>query len=123
MRELVDISGSQTVATPGLPTTTLVGGLLSQETNIGTVEQDEFVWIPELNINIGYSLTPSLDFSVGYSLLYVTDTVQPGTTIDTVIDPALLSDLDPLNGNRPQVILNQRDYWLQGLNFGLTGRF
>ena len=123
MRERVDINGFAVVDTPGLPLETLVGALLTQETNIGRFEQDEFAWIPELNLNIGYSVTPSLDITIGYSLIYVDKMLQLASTIDRVIDPALIADLTPLVGDRPELIVNERDYWLQGLNFGLTARF
>ena len=111
------------VNTPALPSQSLVGALLTQETNIGRFKQDEFAWIPELNVNVGYSVTPNLDITIGYSLIYVDKMLQLAPTIDRVIDPGLIADLVPLAGDRPQLIVSERDYWLQGMNFGLTARF
>jgi hypothetical protein len=123
MRQRTDIQGGTVVNTPGLPTTTLIGGLFSQESNIGTFKSDEFAVIPELNVNVSYAMTPQLDVTFGYTVIYFTDVIHPGHAMDRVIDPGFLSDSPPTVGNRPAVGNDSREYWLQGLNFGLTGRF
>ena len=123
MSQEIDIQGSQLVSVPGIDTTTLVGGLLSQESNIGSHEDDTFTWMPEVNVNIGYAITSNLDLTFGYTFMYIGDLLRAGDVIDRVVDPGLAVDLDPVNGNRPAVVRDQSSYWLQGLNFGLTGRF
>lgn len=123
MDRQIDIQGNTLIVTPGLPDETLVGGVFSQESNIGTTKADDFAVIPEFNLNIGYAMTPSLDFTFGYTVIYMTDVVHPGNAMDRIVDPGLLSDSPPVASNNPAVRQDKREYWIQGLNFGLTGRF
>jgi len=122
MRERVTISGS-TVATPpsGGPAE-LVGGLLTQQSNIGTYEQSPFTVIPEASVTIGYFITPSLNLTIGYSFLYVNNIARTGRMVDTSVN--LTQQTGDLEGPaRPEFQFKESDYWLQGLNFGLDWRF
>lgn len=100
-----------------------VGGLFSQETNLGKNDQSEFGFIPEFDINLGYAITPNMDFTVGYTFIFMNSVVRSGTAIDRVIDPGLLVDLDPANSSRPQVNFDDDSYYIHGLNIGMTARF
>ena len=108
---------------PDRDRTVLVGGLFSQETNIGKHDTTEFGVIPELNLNLGYAITPHIDFTVGYTFIYINSVLRAGTAIDRVIDEGLLVDVDPVNSNRPQVSFDDTNYHIHGLNLGVTARF
>ena len=123
MNKEVDINGSQRISVPGIDPVINVGGLFSQESNIGKNDESSFAVIPEFNVNLGYGITPNLDFTVGYTFLFVSNVVRVGNAIDRVVDPGLIADLDPINSNRPLVDLDGESYWLHGLNLGFTGRF
>lgn len=121
----ITVDGNTTIFGPAPDRTreVLVGGLFSQETNIGRHDNNEFGVIPEFNINLGYAVTPNVDFTVGYTFIYINSVVRAGTAIDRVVDEGLLSDLDPINSNRPQVNFEDTSYHIQGLNLGITARF
>lgn len=123
MEKEVDVSGSQLISIPGLDVVRNVGGLFSQESNIGQNDESDFAVIPEFNVNLGYGITPNLDVTVGYTFIYVSEIVRAGSAIDRVVDPGLIADLDPVNSNRPLVNLDGEGYFLHGLNIGVTGRF
>ena len=123
MRERITIDGSRVTETPGLDDVTDVGGLLTQPSNIGTYVVDKAAWIPEANINLGYALTPNIDLTAGYSFLYITDVINPSSVIDREVNLSQAVDMTTIGETRPVFTPSQRDYWLQGLNFGVSYRF
>jgi hypothetical protein len=122
-RRQVMINGvtSSTVQGAGF---TDVGGLLALQSNIGTYEDDSFVVIPELGVNLGYQIAPSLQFIVGYTFIYWGDVVRPGDQIDLRVNPNLLPPVVTTAGsNSPAFAWNDTNYWAQGLNLGLDWRW
>lgn len=119
----VHINGSTTTEVPGGPTTTNQGGLLAQRTNIGTFTNDDFSVVPELNVNIGYNITPRLRALLGYSFLYWTNVARPGDQIDTSLNPSQFPPGTLSGAARPAFTFNDSDFWAQGLNTGLEYRF
>ncbi len=122
MRQRAAINGS-TVSTPlnGDPAS-VVGGLLTQSTNIGTYSDDPIAVVPEATVTLGYFVTPRLDLSVGYSFLYMNHVSRPGDIIDTSVN--LTQQTGNLEGPaRPAFEFRDSDYWLQGLNFGVNLRY
>lgn len=128
MTSEVDIDGSVTNTVPGAnpddppSTSQLVGGLFSQESNIGSHDESNFTVIPELNINIGYGVTPNLDLTFGYSFMWVSSVARAGS-MDRAVDEGLFFDLDPINGDQPRPTIDTDTYFLHGWNIGMTGRF
>ena len=123
MEQEVDVTGAQLISVPNLDVTRNVGGLFSQESNIGQNDESEFAVIPEIDVNLGYAVTSNLDLTIGYTFIYVNSVVRAGSVIDRTVDPGLAVDLDPVNSNRPQLNFDDEGYFIHGLNLGVTGRF
>ncbi len=123
MDQEVTVDGQQFNIIPGTDPAINIGGLFSQETNIGKNDENTFSVIPEFNINLGYAITPNLDFTIGYTFIFVSDVIRAGSAIDRSIDIGLLADLDPVNSSRPQINFDDTSYYIHGLNLGLTARF
>ena len=122
MRQRATVAGSSVVTPAGLPGTELVGGLLTQESNIGIYEANHFTVIPEASFTLGYFITPRLDLSVGYTFLYVNRLSRPGQVVDREVN--LTQQTGPLEGpDRPEFVFRDSDYWLLGLNIGLNLRY
>ncbi len=119
----VGISGSNTVAVPGLAAVTTPGGFYAQPTNIGSTSSSHLSLLPELSADLSYRFANHLRAFAGYSLLYWTGVVRPGGTIDTVINPTQLNGSPLVGPARPQPLANLTDYWAQGFNIGLTYDF
>jgi hypothetical protein len=122
MKQRATLRGN-TVTTPddGDPVT-VNGGLLTQQSNIGSFKDDPFTVVPEFTVTLGYLITPRLDMSIGYTFLYVNHVSRPGELIDTAVN--LTQQTGQLEGPaRPAFEFQDSDYWLQGLNFGLNLRF
>ena len=121
MRETSTISG-QIVAVSGGAPPTQPGGLLALSSNSGSFKKNEFAWIPEIGVNVGYDITPNLRVFGGYSLMYISDVARPGKQIDRVLDENRISDFGAApaaSGVHPVGGVRSESLWAQGVNVGL----
>jgi hypothetical protein len=100
------------------------GGLLTQQSNIGTYRRNVFAVVPELGLTLGLRLTPRLRATLGYSFLYLSRVARPGEQIDRDVDTDQLAvrGVPPPPapvGARPEFVFRDADFWAQGLNVGL----
>ncbi len=108
-----------TTTTVGGQTTTASGGLLTQPTNIGTFEQDEFSAIWELGVNLNRQLPCGLTARLGYSVLLWQDVSRAGEQIDFAVNPSQIPPGTLMGEPRPGFAFNTTDFWAHGLNVGL----
>jgi hypothetical protein len=129
MHETVQIAGQTSVqALNQANPVTFPGALLALPTNIGTYERNEFTLMPEVELKMIYRLTPRLDFSLGYSFTYFDHVAFAADQIDTSSgSPTVNNTQIPLLGgvavppaNPALDAVRSSDFWLQGINFGLT---
>lgn len=128
MHERVRIDG--TLATNDFsgfgPIQTFRGAYLALPTNIGRYTQDSFAVVPEVNLSLGYQVSPYVAVFAGYSFLYLSNVVRPGDQIDRVINPTqgpgFSGDASSvLTGPaRPTYLGNTGDFWAHGINLGLA---
>jgi hypothetical protein len=125
--ETISVDGNSTLYTPGFPPYTVPGGILAQNTNIGSLSRNVFTVVPETGINIGIRLNSWAKVTVGYTAVYWSNVVRPGDQIDRTVNTSQVPT-DPTFGTltgpaRPVVMPQSTDFWAQGLNFGLELRF
>jgi hypothetical protein len=118
----VNIQGNTFVSGPG-GTGLFPGGLFALPSNIGRAHENQFAVVPELGINFGYQLTEGWRCYVGYTFIYWSSVFRPGDQIDRVIDTTQLPPVPFAGQTRPTVPLKNRDFWTQGMNFGLEYRY
>jgi len=100
------------------------GGLFANASNFGNFNNDEFVIIPELTVNLGVNLTKSLSFFVGYNFMWISQVARPANQITPVVDSSTVpfspnfGELGHVPGTRN--LFKQDEFWLQGVNFGLS---
>ena len=109
------------------------GGLLAAGPNLGRFSDDRFSVVPEVQLNLGYWLTPNLKAFVGYNALYWSNVVRPGDQIDRVVDVTFVPNppTNPATGqvpafsgqNRPVVPFRQDHLWVNGIQFGAEWRW
>ena len=112
------INGSTTIGGA-----TQQGGFLALSSNIGNYNQTTLAVVPELNLKVGYQLTPHWRLVAGYDLLYWTGALRAGNLIDTTINPNLLPNSVGGGPQRPQASLNTSPLIAQGFNVGLRTDF
>lgn len=126
VHSVTTIDGSTVITQGTAAAQTFEGGILTQRTNIGTFENDQFAVVPELGITLGYQLSPCWRVTAGYTFIYWSQVARAGDQIDTRVNPNLIPPEGP-----PPVTTNlfpefnwvYSDYWAQGLNLGLEGRW
>jgi hypothetical protein len=118
VRQQVIIDG-QTVITPagGAPAT-FAQGLLAQPSNSGNFERSKFAYIPSLTVNLKYHVNPCLNFFLGYNLIWHSDVALSGDHVDLRVNLN-----QPLPPPLPAFAFRDRDYWIQGINFGASWDF
>jgi len=125
--QTVEIAGFQTRTRPGQPMETFSGGLLATGPNLGAFERDRFSVVPEFTLNLGYWVTPVIKAYVGYNFLYWSNVARAGDQIDRVVDVTLVPNPPagvPFSGQfRPQPTFTQANLVVNGIQFGLMGRW
>ncbi len=114
--QTVDIGGSTTVTTPGLPPVTNPGGLLALSSSSGQFRRRDYPVIPELGVKVSYQLAPRWRVSAGYTVLFWSDVARAGDQIDTTVNPNLLPPVAaPVSGpNRPLSCSAGATCWFRG---------
>lgn len=121
VRSRVIIDGSTTTTVPDAGSATFTGGLLAQETNIGTYRRSEFAVMPELALTVGYDLTSRLRATFGYSFLYLSKVARAVDQVD--LEASQLPPEAPTGAHRPAFQFTDSDFWVQGLRVGLDYQF
>lgn len=121
---VVNIGGS-TVLTQNNVATQFQGGLLAQRTNIGTYTANTLAMVPEIGATLGYRFHPCWKFTVGYSFIYWSRVARAGDQIDRDVNTNLLPVENPVQTThlRPEFDLKYADFWVQGVNLGLEGKW
>jgi hypothetical protein len=123
MRQRLTVDGQTTTTVPGAGSATSNFGLLTMPSNIGVFERDEFAYVPELSVGVGYNLHSLLRVSVGYNVIYWSDVAYAGEAVDTTINPTQTTG-GLVGEARPAFRFpDSRSFWTQGLSFGVHGRF
>ena len=131
MVEDVAISGSLVTNdfSNGGPAQTFTGGYFALPTNIGDRSRTAFAVVPEVQLKVGYRITPSASVYLSYSFLYASDVARPGNQINRNVNqtqsvsytgapsPTLIGPAQPSFG------FNRSDFWAQGVGLGLEVRF
>jgi len=117
-RERVTISGNSTLN--GAPTT---GGVFAQASNIGSVESNHFVFIPEINTNLVYNVNQNWRMICGYTFIYWSRAVLAGNQIDTNVNSTQFFG-NTINGPvAPLPKFQRSDFWVQGISLGTEYRW
>ncbi|MCE9531368.1 MAG: BBP7 family outer membrane beta-barrel protein [Planctomycetes bacterium] len=98
------------------------GGVLALPSNIGSYDRNQTSFIPEVTATVGYRFTPWMSAHVGYNFLYMTNVVRPGKQIDSNVD-AVNFPFNSGGGALPSFSFRSEDFWMQGMNFGVTFQY
>lgn len=108
----------------GQDPTSYVGGLLALESNIGTYRSQKLTVIPELDVQVGYRISPHLRLVAGYSCLIFPQLLRAAEQVDPVIDPRLIAPIQPgADLGRPEYVARSSNAWIQGASLGLEARW
>ena len=119
----VAVSGQTTTTSPTGDVTTNDGGLLTQQTNIGTVSGDEFSTLAEFGITLRRQFQCGFGISIGYSLLHWSEVAMAGDQIDRNVNPTQIPP-GSLDGPAvPALPFARGDFTAHGITAGLEYSF
>jgi hypothetical protein len=139
--QTVVINGRTTVINNTGQSQTLSGGLLAQPAttndgypgNIGTHVRDDFVMIPNLNLELGYQLSCRWRAYVGYDALYWASVERAADQIDLNVDSARIPSADqllpqPVPRDTPKLPFpafpsRGSNFWAHGIKAGFEFRY
>lgn len=127
--QTAEISGGQTITFTNGGIANYAGGLLTAPgANLGTFTQNKFAVVPEVGFKLGYQVTPYCRAFVGYNFLYLSSALRPGDQIDPNLDITRIPNfpvpgVSPFPVVRPSVPLKDKDFFAQGVSFGLQWRW
>lgn len=118
MQSRATIAGRYTETPPNAATVTENRGLFAQSSNIGTLSQNRFTFLPEAGAKVRYQLGRA-QFGVGYTLLVLPSVAMASGQVDRNIDIGGI-------GGAPAAPLPRfatETYFLHGVDLGLTFKF
>jgi hypothetical protein len=128
----VTIGGNTQITHNNIPSPLLTGGLLGQQTNIGTYNRAQFSIIPEIGLKLGWQVSDHFRLFAGMDFTYWSNVVRPGQQIDYTVNASQLPRLDA-NGNpvqpplvgpaRPAFNWQNSNMWLTGFSAGVSWVF
>jgi hypothetical protein len=122
LHRIIKINGGQTTSVPGTAPVTTSGGLLALSSNIQTTSNNEWSFLPEIGVSVGWRINPNLRVNLGYSGLFLYRIVRASEQVDLTVNPNLIP---PATGtavgpsNQPALLLNRDSAWIQGLTLGM----
>ena len=124
VNQRVESVGSNTFVSPTGVVDSESGGLYSRPFNQGYFERDKFAFMSELGLNLGYNFTPNIRGHIGYNIIYLSSVVRAGEAIDPVVNDSRVRYVaTPFQSTVNAPVFDwgrASDFWVQGINFGLT---
>ena len=114
----------QTVTTTATGDTSSVGsGLLVQDSNSGTVYDDEFSTVTELGISFRRQYECGWSINLGYTFFHWSEVARAVEQIDRRVNETQIPPNTLVGEALPARLLNRSDFWAQGISVGIEYRF
>ena len=122
--ETIDIYGYYN-ATNFFLATTGPYGIFATPANSGVTSSNKLAVVPEVQVKLGYDITPAVRVTVGYDFIYWSNVVRPTDQIDRNVVKGQFFQEDPNSTSLayPQRLDKTTDFYAQGLSVGLQARF
>jgi len=108
---------------------TFDSGYFAQSTNSGHHNHTSFSVIPEIDVKLGYQITPQWSVQVGYTFMYASNVMRASNQLDSNINPSQAPAINAipstvLVGTPAPLVLNKTSsFWAQGLDVGVSFDF
>jgi len=100
-------------------------GVFAMPANEGQRSANKFAVVPEVQVKLGYNLTPNVRLTVGYSFLYDSNVIRPGDQIDRNVPKGQTFQQDGTSPSTtsPARLFRTTDFFVQGLSTGVSVAF
>jgi hypothetical protein len=122
----VDSAGVSTATTVSGGTRSTLGGLLTGPADQGSIHRTRVVFVPEVNVKVGYEFANWARVFIGYDALNMDHVVRPGNQVSfteglTQLQVANSTASIPLR--QPIIRISDQNVWVQGINVGFELRY
>jgi hypothetical protein len=99
-------------------------GIFVMPANEGTFSQTHFAVVPQVQLKVGYNITPSIAITVGYDFLYDSNVIRPGDQINRNLPKGQTFQQDGTAASltSPARLFRTTDFYAQGISIGLVFR-
>jgi hypothetical protein len=124
-REVLNVNGGFAVINFQGPMRTGPEGVFAQPANEGQFSATRFAIVPEVQLKLGYNITPAMLVTIGYDFLYDSNVIRPTDQIDRNIPKGqtFLQGGNFVSATSPARLFRSTDFFAQGITVGLTYRF
>jgi hypothetical protein len=100
-------------------------GVFAQPANEGQFSQVHFAVVPEVQLKLGYNITPSVLATIGYNFLFDSNVIRPTDQINRNLPKGqtFLQGGDIVSTTNPARIFKTTSFFAQGISVGLAFRF
>jgi hypothetical protein len=100
-------------------------GVFAQPANEGRFSSVRFAVVPEVELKLGYDVTPSTRITIGYDFLFDSSVIRPVDQINRNIPKGqtFLQGGDFISTTSPARIFRSTSFFAQGINVGVSFRF
>jgi hypothetical protein len=121
--QTLNVGGTSSLISPDGSVQTVPGGLLAVASNSGNFTADAFSVIPELNVNVGFNITPHFKLFATYNIFAWTNVVRPGDQLNNRVDSRQVPT-DPtftpgFRAATPPPPFSTTNFWGHGLSLGV----
>lgn len=100
-------------------------GVFAQPSNSGTHTSTVLAVVPEVEVKLGYDLTPAVRLTVGYDFIYYSSVVRPGQQINRNLPKGQIFEQggSSVSSTSPFPLFDKTGFFAQGLSIGMAMRF
>jgi len=100
-------------------------GIFAQPSNSGSRSSNVFAVVPEVEVKLGFDVTPSVRLTLGYDFLYYSSVVRPGDQIYRNLPKGQVFEQggSSVSATSPSALLKKTGFFAQGLSAGVALRF
>ena len=123
--EVQDVAGGYYSVNFAAPYDTGAEGVFAQPANEGRTSSSRFAVVPEVQLKIGYALTPRLRVTLGYDFLYYSNVLRPSEQIDRNVPKGqTFRQASPVISTvTPARKFETTDFFAHGFSLGMELRF
>jgi len=100
-------------------------GIFAQPSNSGTHSSTVFAVVPEVEVKLGFDITPAVRLTVGYDFIYYSSVVRPGYQLNRDLPKGQVFEQGgtSISSTSPFPLFDKTSFFAQGLSLGVAVRF
>jgi Putative beta barrel porin-7 (BBP7) len=100
-------------------------GIFAQPSNSGSHSSTVFAVVPEVEVKLGFDVTPTVRLTLGYDFIYYSSVVRPGYQLNRDLPKGQVFEQGgtSVSSTSPFPLFDRTSFFAQGLSLGVAVRF